>query len=381
MVIQNKYRGKDSEHVILKAFAGHEALLRAGLSLSIGKTNTDGLGQNRVLSKLLSMTLVLPGKSRQFHRLRVASAAKSILTVSASEVFSMISGPAVAGNAEGALALAELMPDENSPDPSQSKRHRYGVCGFFHMGLNDDHEKAVALAVVHARVNGMVLKIDHKESVPRNAFFWIAIQAREARQAGHSDADVWEAAATLLVSRCPDGVVEGSETLSLALGSRVLRNALIKVRPKLGDPGSYCFHRESTLVSALQEVPAGEVGEILAYAESAVRYTRIPPKGKTSVRESFEYGIPGWALALLAGHKPDPAWMPSPGDPEALGVFKMPRAFIEASKSGALRSSDLDHWRGRENSASFDAARLCKELGHGFGLAAPKRLRKAKVAV
>lgn len=358
-------RWTDTDYAMLRAFSGHEVLLRAGLRLAVKQSYKDGMGGCRALTTLLSMTLALPGQTAEFQRLRVASTQKSLITLSASDLFKTLSGPAMAGHAEATLALAQLMPDENSPDPQQARRHRYGQCGFFNSGLHDPSANANAKAEMHARINGMPLNQYLTDKKCTNAFFWIAHQAHEARLVGSFDANVWEAAGTLLVSRCPAGVIEGDNTLAIALGSKVWRDALKIVKPQLQDASFRFFNRKEVLLKALLEAPGQEVAEILDYVAPG---PASKPASKETVLEwatPVDTEPPGWALALLAGHAPNSEWMPKE---ESISekAFKIPLALVSAAKAGELTGRACERWGMSSKGSSFNASKLCKALGYKF---------------
>lgn len=356
---------QDRSLTALNAFKHSEVLLRAGLSLALKKSGMNGFGSNLAIESMLSGCLALPNKSEAFYLERARSAAAQLSKTSASSIFSILLAPAVAGNASAALAMAQQMPSAGSANPDEARRHTYGASGFASHGLNDSAHNAATIAFIHAQENGLSPKPLPARERCSNAFFWIAHRYLESQAAGSASASLWEQAGCLIAQRCPS-IADGTQTLALALGIEPFRKALMAGRPVLSNPSFYGFHRPQILLDALQMAPAAEVAEILQYASSG-RSPELQASSDPALPPAFTAGLPGWSIALLAGHTPDPAWMPEPESPEALGVFKLPKAVIALAKSGALAPSRMEReWMG-DTGASLNAAKLCKALGRAWG--------------
>lgn len=286
-------------------------------------------------------------------------------------------GPAAAGHGAAVLALAKLMPDAASTDREEARRHTYGQTHFSHQGMHNRAAMATAIAVIDGQAQGLSPQIPGPRDICRNAFFWIAHRHLKAQTLGDQSeqAKAWTQAGALLVQRCPC-ITEGEQSLSLVLGIEPFRKALMERAPKLTQASHFGFRRESTLGQALQMARSGDVAEIIAYCDAASPSRMLDAPKDAPIDSPKSYSkLPSWAFALLAGHAPDASWMPAPGSEEARALFKIPTAMVDQSRAGTMKFEDHD--LGRSGAAAYDAAKLCKGLGHAWD--APKiSARKAK---
>jgi hypothetical protein len=357
----------DERWELFRAFEGKEALLRAGLWLTSKNSRIDGVGRNESLQRMLAMTLALPGKREGFYLSRVEAAKQQLSQVSAGDVFFTITAPAIAGNAAATLALAKLMPDANSADKQEARRHTYGQTSFAGSGMHDQTAMSKSLAFIRAQVKGKPAEKPEREKICSNPFFWIAHRYLECSKAKSPEAALWREAGEILIRRCPK-MGESTEALPLLIGIEPFRKVLMETRPTLGSPSFYCFHRDEIILDALRLSSKKETAEVIAYANTGerpvIRVSAAAQGGKES--SWLSSGFPAWALALLAGRAPDPAWMPAPDSEEAKAEFSMPKALAEKAKAGSVKGRDVDSGRFPSGTAKFNAARLCKALGHAW---------------
>lgn len=368
----------DDRWSLFGAFEGNEPLLRAGLWLVSKNSRIDGVGRNESLQRMLSMTLALPGKREGFYLARVEAAKAQLAKISAGDMFYTIAGPAMTGNAAATLALVKLMPDAKSADKEEARRHTYGPTSFAGYGMRDSAAANKCLAHIKAQAKGKPTELPERETRCSNPFFWIAHRYEAALKAKSPEAAMWREAGEILVRRCP-GLGESTETLPLILGIEPFRKALMEARPQLGSPSFYSFHRDEIILSALRMADKKQTAEIIAYVDTGARPTmRVSGMDEAGKPASWiTSGFPAWALALLAGKKPEAAWMPAPGSEEAKAEFAMPKALAEKAKAGGVKPRDVNTSNIPGGSAKFNAARLCKALGHEWG-AEPEAAAEAK---
>lgn len=360
-------RSYDRDWAVLAAFAGRETLIRAGLWLASKSSRIDGVGRNEGLQKMLSLALSLPGKSDAFYLARIESAKARLAQVSASEAFYAIASPAALGNAAATLALAKLMPDANSKDREEARRHTYGETSFGRGRFAERSVENKEIALIKAQAKGKSVEPMDWSKGTRHPLFWIAHRFMAASKAKSPDAALWAEAGEMIIRRCPK-MAECERALPLMLAIPQFRKALIEIRPQLGSPSFYCFHRSEALIEAFRLADKKDVAEIIAYAntgDSPKLMVPTDPKSTNLPMWTGSAGLPAWALALLAGKAPDAAWMPVPGSLEALAPMPLPKAQVEKASLGRLRGAELDRYP-NERAARYDAAKLCKALGHSW---------------
>jgi hypothetical protein len=387
-----KDRPRDNEHLVVQAFSGREALVRAGLSYARkhGYNDSHGYGHNRygrnpAYETMVAHAMALPGKSARFQELVAARADKRFSKLHASEIFATILEPARAGNAYASLLLARLLPDSSSTDSEQAKRHENGRTGFASMDVYDSPERALTVALIHAQTHGIDPSIAAKAAKSRgrparlsgNAFFWIAHRHLEESAAGSPSAGIWAQAGVEIVRRCAKGLSQGPETLALALGIKPFRDALLASRPQMGD--RHYWSRDQALFEAFKLCAHDDVKTICDYAATGPSPTiaDLDPT-KPDAPRRYQGGLPSWALAVLAGHSPDPAWMPQSGAIEAQTLFKIPKSSMDMAKLGTLSGQQVDRLGYSSSGASYDAPKLCKSLGHSWPVLQATKNRKAK---
>jgi hypothetical protein len=370
---------EDEALQVLRACASHPTLLRAGLSVASKVSKTDGVGSNPTLSILLGASLRLKNKSPQYHEERMRSAAQLLSGVSASDMFHLLVEPAEANNAHATLAAARAMPDAHNPQ--EARRFTYGQTSFASAGLMGE-SKLLARAFIQAQAAGLQGIPATRRERCDNAFFWIAHRHREALASGSVDAPTWAEAARLLVRRAPK-LAEDGATLSLILASEELRPLLPATPSKRHFSG--WWNQTRLCFETLSMAQGSAVAPILNYFGPDLNSKLVEadagenaPKARSGAPKMFSGGLPGWAVALLAGHAPEASWMPAPDAEAARATFKLPRALVAKARDGSMLESDLSGPTLGASGASFDASSLCKALGHAWG-PAPKSKARASV--
>lgn len=363
-------RCRDRHYPILRAFFGHESLARAGLSFAAKHSRSDGVGRNDTLQILLDAALSIPGKSPAYYLNRIERARPLLSRVSAGDIFEAVFQPALGNNPHA--ALARLMPAFDSPDREEARRHTYGQTSFASKGLYNEQAMAEARAIVHAQTHGLPARIPARRDLCDNAFFWVARRYHETHQAGQPEAALWREAGCILIQRVPR-LIENTHTLALCLGLEPFRQALGERAPKLGSPGNFWSSREVLVGEAFLLASHGEAKGIIDYLATG-QTSKIAPAEATAepTTPRYNHGCPDWALALLAGHPPDPAWMPAPASLEFEATFQIPKALADKSRSGSICAEDFKIIE-RDSGARYDATRLLKELGRPLPLAPRKK--------
>jgi hypothetical protein len=277
------------------------------------------------------------------------------------------------------------MPDKRLND-EQAEKYRYGRTGFTHYDLGNELGQAWAQALIIAESCSESKKAKQAKQakqakpakrapprdadIPTNALFWIAARHKLLRATDPAAAARWGAAGALMIEKGLE-VEDGHESISLALGCAPMRKALMARRPVLGAPTFYGFHREEATLRALLLANPSDVAEICAYEESgsSCRTDMKVSQGKSSWIVS---PIPAAALALLAGHDPDPSWISLGADRH----FHISKSQLDAAKAGTLAPSHFASHSTPARGAPYTIEKLAQALGkalpHVFANATPK---------
>lgn len=353
-------RPRDGSEEIVLLFARHPALVRAALWRCSSQTVSGMRHAHHEIAHwlpiLLTLWIQLPGQTERGAIARLRAAAKMMSNSSAAEIFRLHSAAARANLPQTALMIArEMMPSARDPDKEQSRRHTFGETGFAQSRMSRDSK---ARRASQALADWLVADEPKEALAPEtigaacgNGFELAVRCSLSARREGRLElADLWAQSAAELI-RKGRNFFDHAETLTLGLALEATREAMRELRPRIGDVTFYSFDREELLFHGLSLCAPDQLGALIAYEA-------------TSDAASKPDSLPGWTMALLAGHAPDPSWMPAAGSAEALRRVKVSDRFVEMAAAGQL---DADHWRsrrGRPSGRLISASSLLDKLGH-----------------
>lgn len=324
--------------ILAQACARDERLLRLGLAAARAESRIKNrtYSANDMPLRFLIMALALPGQSDAWRATRIAENSSMIYAFPASSCFMSMAAAARSGHLAATEQLAAMMPDKRL-GALEAQKYQYGTCGFVRSNMGSRSGQAWARASAASEACGRPPGEGPPGSeAPLNGLYWISVRHHALRDSDPAAAERWGRAGADMIERGLE-VEEAHESIGLAMGCAPMRKALIARRPVLGNARFQFFDRETaTLASLLLAAPA-DVAEICAYDETGSA-CRPPMNVSSRGVSSLVSPVPAAALALLAGHAPDPAWMGLGAD----RLFNIPKAIFDAAKAGTLTAFDLD---------------------------------------
>lgn len=354
-------RGREESWPLIKAAVKDERLLR----LCIGRVTRELGGfrgtfreyeQRAVLAHarpLFAGACKFREKSDAWLSNRLSPLMRALAEQPAAEAFDAIGLAAESGRLGAAQEILKAFPDQrvNSGDA----RLRYGRMGYSEGGMADVRARAEA----RSHLKKMAKEGDRAWMEPerdlRNAFFWLTAQAQAWRESSASHAAAWAAVAVELAARGAPCPMEAAYSCPELLGEleRLRREAPDASQHR--SPSFYSLSRPVILFEALLGASPATVAAICAHdANFRDLAQTFSARGGQAERV-----IPAAAIAMLAGHAPEEAWIPG----ASYGAFRIAGSVVGAAKEGRLSHEHIKEmsFATRPRSMTFES--LARELG------------------